>query len=227
MKQYSGIGGATLTKQVVLPLLGLACACLNAQPLPIDGVYTCTDAAGRKLRSDRPIAECSDREQSILNPSGTVKGRIGPTLTAQERLKKEELERQALEDRARQNEEKRRDRALLIRYPTRAVHDAEREQALDQVAVVIRAANTRVEELRRQRLSIDAEMEFYKKDPSKAPASVRRQIDDNDHSMGIQKRFIADQESEMKRVNARFDEELDRLKPMWTAAGQPVGKTKP
>src|ERR1035437_9053119 len=46
------------------------------------GIYTCTDARGRKLNSDRPIAECSDREQKILNPSGTVRAKVAPTLTA-------------------------------------------------------------------------------------------------------------------------------------------------
>jgi hypothetical protein len=214
-------------QSVLLLALVLAVLGVQAQPTPIDGVYTCTDAAGRKLRSDRPIPECSDREQQILNPSGTVKSRIGPTLTAQERFKKEEQEKLAAEEKARQIEEKRRDRALLVRYPNRGVHDGERAQALEQIGVVVKAANTRLAELRRQRADIDAEMEFYKKDPAKAPNSIRRQIDDTDQSQAIQKRFVSDQESEMKRVNARFDEELDRLKSMWAAAGQAAGATKP
>jgi hypothetical protein len=31
----------------------------------------------------------------------------------------------------------------------------------------------------------------------------------------VQNRFIGDQEDEKKRVNARFDEERGRLKPLW------------
>jgi hypothetical protein len=31
----------------------------------------------------------------------------------------------------------------------------------------------------------------------------------------VQGRFIADQDAEIKRVNARFDEELVRLKQLW------------
>jgi hypothetical protein len=56
---------------------------------PIPQIYTCTDASGRKLTSDRPIMECSDREQTILNPSGTVKARIGPVLTPFEQSQSE------------------------------------------------------------------------------------------------------------------------------------------
>lgn len=58
-------------------------------------------------------------------------------------------------------------------------------------------------------------MEFYKKDPSKAPPSLRRQIEDNAQSTSVQIRFIADQEEEKKRVNARFDEDLVKLEKFW------------
>ena len=172
------VGRAGWTALLALSAVGLTAA--YAQQQPVDGIYTCTDAKGRKLRSDRPIPECTDREQNILNPSGTVKAKVGPTLTAQERAAQEEKDKLALEEKARQNEEKRRDRALLLRYPSRAVHDKERAEALNQIGVVVQAANNRMVELRRQRKDIDAEMEFYVKDPSKAPPSVRRQIEDKD-----------------------------------------------
>ena len=181
----------------------------------VSGIYTCTDARGRKLTSDRPIAECIDREQKVLNPSGTIKARVGPTLTAQERIGLEVLEKAEQEEQARGNEEKRRERALLIRYPNKAVHDEERAAALAQIGVVRQAAVNRVEELLRQRTAIFGEMEFYKKDPSKAPPSVRSQVDEVTQSLAIQSRFIADQDIELKRVNARFDEELVRLKRLW------------
>lgn len=221
------IRGATVGTGVALLVLSASLPTALAQQQPVDGIYTCTDAKGRKLRSDRPIPECTDREQNVLNPSGTVKARVGPTLTAQERAAQEEKDKLALEEKARQLEERRRDRALLLRYPTRAVHDKERSEALSQIGVVIQAANNRMVELRRQRKDIDAEMEFYVKDPSKAPPSVRRQIEDNEQSLAVQKRFIGDQEAEIKRVNARFDEELVRLKTMWpTTAQAPAAKPK-
>jgi Domain of unknown function (DUF4124) len=198
-------------------LSGLAlCASGVAQTqAPSGGIYTCVDAKGRKLTSDRPIADCIDREQKVLNPSGTVKGKVGPTLTAQERADAEANEKVALEERARKEEEKRRDRALLVRYPQRSVHDAERHEALQQISVVKAAATHRVVELKKQKAAIDAEMEFYKKDPAKAPASLKRQVDENANSIAVQSRFIADQEGEIARVNARFDEELVRLKELW------------
>lgn len=187
----------------------------------IPGVYTCVDAKGRKLTADRPIPECTDREQKVLNPSGTVKARVGPNLTAQERAEIEQKERREIEERNRAIDEKRRDRALLTRYPNKTVHDQERAQALSQIGVVIQAAKTRLDELIKQRVAVDQEMEFYKRDPATAPAYLRRQLEENIQSQTVQRRFIGEQDGEINRVNARFDDELVRLRQLWALNGSP------
>jgi hypothetical protein len=185
------------------------------------GIYTCVDGKGRKHTSDRLIPECADREQRLLNPSGTVRAIIGPTLTGPERAEQEKRQRREAIARARQLEEKRRERALLLRYPNKSMHDKERVEALSQIGVVRQAALNRVEELLRQRKELDTEMEFYAQDPERVPSSLRRQIEDNERSMSVQGRFIADQDAEIVRVNARFDEELQRLKQLWAKTGTP------
>jgi hypothetical protein len=182
------------------------------------GIFTCIDGRGKRLTSDRPIPECMDREQKELNSSGTVKRSVAPVLTPQEEAAQAALEKKDTEDKARANEERRRNRALLARYKNQAAHDASRSEALTQVDEVIRAANTRLADLAQQRKSLDAEMEFYAKDPSKAPFALRRRMTDNDESVLAQQRFIANQQQEKQRVNDRFDEELARLKPLWSGA---------
>lgn len=178
-------------------------------------IYACTDAKGHKLTSDRPIAECNDRDQRELTSTGTVKRIVKPVMTADEAARHEEQTKAESEERARAAEERRREKALLLRYPSKTVHDKERAEALAQVDEVVKAASKRVGELATQRKSIDMDMEFYKKNPTKAPPSLQRQIEENDNSVAAQKRFIADQNEEKKRVNARFDEELVKLKPLW------------
>ena len=190
------------------------------------GIYSCTDAKGRKLTSDRPIAECTDRDQKELNTSGTVKRIVKPVMTADEQRVADAKSKLEIEEQARALEEKRKDRALLLRYPTRVVHDKERQEALQQIDEVIKAANKRIGELNAQRKKVDEELEFYKKDPSKAPPSLRRQFEDNNHSLGVQKRFIGDQDSEKKRVNDRFDEELVKLKTLWLLTATPSSTAK-
>lgn len=206
-------------------LIGGFCASVPAQ-----SIYTCVDAKGRKITADRPIAECTDRTQRELSKTGIVRREIGPSLTAQELAAQEAKDKFTQEASARDAENKRRDRALLLRYPSRAVHDQERATALAQIDEVIKAANKRTGELAEQRRTIDSELEFYAKDASKAPLALKRRVEENDKSADVQKRFIAEQDLEKKRVNTRFDEELVKLKPLWAMAGGaatgiPTGET--
>lgn len=193
-----------------------------AGPVAAQNIYTCVDGKGRKITADRPIIECIDRTQQELSPSGLVKRQVGPSLTARERTAQEEKDKAAAELRARENEEKRRDRALLLRYPRPAVHEQERATALAQIDEVIKAASKRTVELAEQRKSINSELEFYEKDPAKAPPALKRRAEENDSSTLVQKKFILDQEQEKRRVNQRFDEELVKLKQLWAIAGAPA-----
>ncbi|OYU93352.1 MAG: hypothetical protein CFE45_20960 [Burkholderiales bacterium PBB5] len=62
---------------------GLTALLLAGIAMPVvqaaDGIYTCVDAQGRKLTSDRPIPDCVTREQRLLNKDGSVRGVLPPT----------------------------------------------------------------------------------------------------------------------------------------------------
>lgn len=203
----SGSSGRSIAAAV---LLG---ACLSQAAA--QAIYTCVDSKGRRLTADRPILDCLDREQRELNPSGTVKRKLPPSPTLEERAAEEERARQAQQERNRLAEEKKRTRALMARYPHQAAHDKERSAALAAVDAVIVTANRRLATLQAERPRLDTELEFYKKDPARVPAPLKRQLDENERQVAEQKRFIASQNGEKDRVNARFDEELAVLKQLW------------
>ncbi len=197
-------------------LLATLCASVGAQTAaPTPDIYTCIDARGRKLTSDRIIPECTDREQKVLNPSGTLKSRVGPALTAQEREQLEAKNRALQKENARQDEEKKRNRALLARYPTEQAHQKERLEALGQITLVKLAAVKRVTDLQAERAKLLEEMAFYAKDPSRAPVNLRQQLESVTQALDVQTRFMTDKDLEMARTNARFDDELLRLQPLW------------
>jgi len=205
-------------------LLGLSLAsghALAQSDKAAGGIYSCTDSKGRRLTSDRPIPECLDREQRELGKSGIVKRVVPPSYTAEERARLDEQKKAEDLQRARVAEEKRRDKALLVRYPNQAVHDKERAEALAQIDEVIAAVNKRSAALVRQRKEVDTELEFYQNDPKKAPSWLQRKIEDNAQQEEIQKRFLADQMQEKQRINARFDEELAKLKMLWAYGVRP------
>lgn len=206
---------AAPAKQITGALVCLLVFAPHAGAQNSSGIYTCVDSNGRTLTSDRPIAACLDREQRVLNNAGIVKRVVPPSYTAEERAVIAAKRREEQAERSRIQEEKRRDRALLLRYPNQAVHDKEREDALAQIDEVIQAVNKRGKTLREQRREIDTELEFYQNDESKAPVWLQRRIEDNHEQVKIQQRFLIEQAQEKQRVNKRFEEELIKLRKLW------------
>src|SRR5205085_998044 len=95
-------------------------------------------------------------------------------------------------------------------------------KALGGVDDIIASANRRIHELTWQRKKVETELEFYGGDMKKAPPTLKRRQDEIDQSLAVQKRFIANQEEEKKRINVRFDEELKRLDGLWNQAAAPT-----
>lgn len=190
------------------------------------GIYVCTDANGRRITADRPIASCVDREQRVLSNSGVEVRRMGPNLTEPERNAQEAKRRAERAEQLRVREDRMRERAILARYPNQNAHDAARAEAVAQVDDVIGVAQQRQVELKERRRKLNTELEFYQNDPKKAPANLRRQLEDNTDTQVEQQRFIKLQDEEKQRINQRFDAELQQLRKLWgepkpAAAGQP------
>ena len=179
-------------------------------------IFTCTDAAGKKFTSDRPIVECSGREQRVLNPDGSLNRMLAPSLTAEERHELDARERKAAADQAAKLEAVRRDRNLVTRYPNEAAHRKAREAALDDMRGAIRTSEARLARLAAERKPLMQDAEFY---AGKAlPAQLRTQLDANDAAVDAQRSLNANQNAEVVRVNALYDAELERLKKLWAGA---------
>lgn len=182
-------------------------------------IYTCTDARGRKLTSDRPILECLDREQRVLNKDGSQRQTLPPSMTADERAAVEEAERRKIAERAAKQDAIRRDRNLLARYPNAAAHSKAREAALDDVRKAVRASELRLVAMEAERKPLLDEAEFYK--GKQLPASLKTKLEFIDVTVDAQKTLVQNQQAEVVRINGLFDQELERLKKLW--AGAPPG----
>lgn len=179
-------------------------------------IYSCTDASGKKLTSDRPIPECANREQKLHNADGSLRRIVPPTPTADERAEAEAAERRAATERAAQQEAVRRDRSLLLRFPNEAVHRRAREAALDDVRKAVRTSEERLKVLAAERKPLLDEAEFYA--GRALPAKLRQALDANDASVEAQRVLVQNQQTEVARINAVFDIELERLKRLWAGA---------
>ena len=179
-------------------------------------IYSCVDANGKKLTSDRPIAECANRDQKILNADGSVRKVVPPTPTADESAEAELAARRAAAERSTQQDAVRRDRNLMLRFPNEAAHRKAREAALDDVRKAVRTSEERLKLLAVERKPLLDEAEFY---PSgQLPAKLRQALDANDASVDAQRTLVQNQQAEVVRINSLFDVELERLKRLWGGA---------
>jgi len=182
-------------------------------------IYSCIDANGKRLTSDRPIAACIAREQRLLNPDGSLREIIPPTLTADERADQEARERQAAAERAGRQDAIRRDRNLMVRFPNEAAHQKARNSSLDDVRKSVQLSERRLGVLAADRKPLLDEAEFYA--GRQMPAKLKQQLDANDAATDAQRALIQNQQRELDRINALYDAELARLRRLW--GGAPAG----
>lgn len=194
----------------------LASTALAEEVRPGKGIYTCTTADGRKLTSDRPIPECTSREQRVLNPDGSQRATLPPFLSPEERAAKEAADRRTAAERIAQQDAIRRDRTLMQRYPTEAVHQRARNSALDDANKAMRISERRIKDLGQERKPLLDEAEFYKGRP--LPGKLKQALDANDAGVEAQEVLIENQKAEIVRINTRFDAELARLRKLWAGA---------
>ena len=188
----------------------------QAQTRSTVGIYTCTDDRGIRRTSDRPIVECIDREQRVLNADGSVKRIVPPTLTAEERAERGAAERKMAEERAALNDAVRRDRNLKARFPNEAAHQRAREAALEVVRIGMRTSQQRIKELEAERKPLSEEAEFFR--GRSFPARLKQQLEANETSVAAQRDLIQTQEAELSRVNRIYDAELEHLRKLWNGA---------
>ena len=199
---------------VLLGLSGLTCAQANTTSNNL--VFTCTNAAGRVLTSDRLIGECMDREQRMLSRDGTLLRVVPPSLTADERAEKEARDRKVAAEREAKTEAVRRDRNLMQRFPNVAAHQKAREQALEVTQFAITQSEARLADLERERKPLMDESEFYR--GKTVPGKLKGQLDANDAATAAQKELLAQQKAELERASKLYDVELAHLKKLWAGA---------
>jgi hypothetical protein len=186
-------------------------------PLPLKaGIYSCKDDKGHPIKRDRYIPECADREQFLLNPDGSVREVIPPTETSEARAQREDDERRKREAEAAKRDAIKYDINLLNRFPTEASHQRARESALNSTRFSTQSAESRLRELAEERKKLAQEAEFYR--GRRLPAALKQQIDGNEVAQAAQRNAIKNAEAERDRINAKFDEELARLRKLWDGA---------
>lgn len=179
-------------------------------------IYTCVNAKGQRITSDRPIAECLDRAQELRNSDGSVRKVVPPSMTAEERAAHEERLRAEMVAAAMRRDAIRLDRNLLSRYPDEARHQKARRAALEPLNTALAATERRLTELEHERKRLQDEAEFYK--GRDLPRELKIKFGNNQAALQAQQDAAQNHQAEINRINASYDQELARLKRLWAGA---------
>lgn len=182
-------------------------------------IYSCVDANGRRLSSDRPIPECLSQEQNVLGKDGTVRKKVPPMLSPEQQAQKDAERAAQARAQAARMEQVRNDRLLLSRYPTLAAHDQARQRALESTQKAIDTIQVRIAQLETERVVLANERagQGFKA----VPENLKMRTNANDGSLEAQRTLLHSMEAERARINLQYDSERQRLALL--LAGLPPG----
>lgn len=208
-------------KKTSFSVFGLFCA-MSVQEACAD-IFRCTNAAGKLVTSDKPIAECQNRTTKIYKNNGIFKAEVAPPLTAEQKKKQEqEAERRKAEQLA-EEEQKREERYLNAHYRSEADIEIARKRAVEALDDKRRLAFEQLNTINNNITLLQTELNRSKKSSSEYEL-LRQRAEDLSQSVLNNRTVIAFYDQEIQRTHKEFDATLARYKKYVSANRKSDGK---
>lgn len=184
------------------------------------GIMKCVDEKGVTHYGNPLPPQCAKSEIKELSGQGTVKKTLDRPLTPEEIKAREEEFIRTKEERRKQEDIQRRDRALVATYGAEKEFDVSRDKALDVIGTRQKTAETRLKELEEAMKKFNAEMEFYKDGKSKnakgkdAPPALVQDMQRTKRDIENTKESIQRMEEEKKSIHAQFEADKQRWRDL-------------
>ena len=177
------------------------------------GIYSCTDAKGNRSISDHARAGCVS--QTVHGKTGEPRGEVPKFRTPEEVAAAEEERRVQAVRKAEELKRARADRELLRLFPDPAAHDRARAKEQAEIRHHIRQFEGRIAAAERERETLMAEKEFYP--GGNLPLKLKLALDGNDATLAATRNSMQTAQTDLGRIDAKFDQQSARLKDLWGA----------
>lgn len=198
--------------------LGLTVTDLPAQPAMSSppAIYSCSDADGRVISSDRPIAACARRPMRELNADGSLRRIIAPPMTKEQEREHTRLEKQRQDEAWARKVQQSRDRNLLLTFDDERSLESMRRRSLADIDHEIRLATQRILSLDKElKIAQQAAATWKDENPRKQVSFIYQQrITDAANAILAEDALILERHAERERVNSRFDADARRLREL-------------
>lgn len=206
-----------------MPLKTLVCLLVLGLFLPASGVHAqragtkatikkCQDVTGKWHYGDTAAEECAKSQVTVITDKGTTKSVIAAPPTEEE-LKAREAQREMLEaERARAEEQKRKDALLLATYGVEEDIIYIRDRKIAQVETSIQASEQTLKPLRAALARMETQS-AEEKDPKAAEANAKN-IETTRHQIARHEAAITAKRQEQEALRRQYAEELARYREL-------------
>lgn len=193
-------------QRIVLLALSVVIECAYAD------IYTCKDAAGRTLTSDRPIPECADRAMFVRQHPAQSQREIPRTKTAEERRKAdEEQEKQKIADQL-DDLRKRDELYLLANFKSENDIEITRQKSLEVVKEKIRVGTEQMKAVDLILVELQAEQRNGATKSQAENANLQSRASQLVLSIKNSRESVARYEVEKTIINTQYDDILSRYR---------------
>ncbi len=184
------------------------CFWLSGSAYAAGNLFCCIDANGKQVCGDILPQACYGRAYRELGETGRTSRTVEAPLTPEQRAQRAaEDEQRRIED-AKIKEQQRKDQALLNTYGSEKDIEMMRQRAQNDVQKSIKAAETKIEEIKLQRKKFENEAEFYKK--KQVPAEIQKGLSDADYEIKAQESIIESKKKDLDIIRTKYDEDKRR-----------------
>lgn len=175
-------------------------------------IYTCKDANGRTITSDRPIPECADRSMFVRQNPAQSQREIPRPKTAEERRKaEEEHEKQKIADQL-EDQRKRDELYLLANFKSESDIEMTRQKALEVVKEKIRVGSEQLKAVDHLLSELQAEQRNGATKSAAENANLQSRASQLVLSIKNSRESVARYEVEKNLINTQYDDILSRYR---------------
>jgi Domain of unknown function (DUF4124) len=182
-------------------------------------IYACTDAAGKRLTSDRPIPECAERGHREIDYNGVTRRVVPAPLTAEQeraRVQQVNLERQAA---LTKRDERLRDKSLLMSYPNLEALTSSWNKMRAELQVEADQSIQRMIELHENLKASQADALAHKLPNSREAAQLRQKIQGIVKTIFYENSLLESKQLEITRGQERYLQDSKRLRNLLDLPG--------
>jgi hypothetical protein len=207
--------------RVAFPLVGFALAALAV--LSVAGAaraatYKWIDEKGVVHYTDKMPPEEVNKGRIELNKQGVPVKKTDPTPTPEQARAKAQEEQRQKELAKQQDDQARRDKALLSSYTSESEIDLARNRALKTIESVVQSSKAYGEQLTRRKAALESKVKAdYAGKP--IPPTMERELESINLELGRQEDLQALKQKEIVAVNTKYDADKKRWRELIAAKG--------